>query len=101
MKKLVISVPFIFLYFLSFTQIAPDKYFIAFTDKNNSPYSLSEPLEYLSQRAIDRRDRQGIDIDMRDIPCNPSYIQGVKDIGVTILNPTKWLNGVTIAVYTP
>jgi len=101
MKKLVISLPFIFIYFLSLGQIAPEKYFIAFTDKNNSPYSINQPSEYLSQRAIDRRDRQGIEIDMKDLPCNPDYLQGVKDIGVELLNPTKWLNGVTVETDDP
>jgi len=96
MKKLVISIPFILFYFFSQAQIANNKYFIEFTDKDNSPYSLDEPSEYLSQRAIDRRTTQGIEIDSKDLPCNPSYIQGVADIGVSIINPTKWLNGVTI-----
>jgi subtilisin family serine protease len=77
-------------------QIAPDKYYVQFTDKNNSPYSVEEPEEFLSQRALDRRDKQNIDIDEYDIPVNPQYIAGVKGTGATILWPTKWLNGVTI-----
>jgi len=77
-------------------QIAPDKYYIQFTDKNNSPYSIDNPEEFLTQRAIDRRDKYNIPITGNDIPVNMAYIQGVASFGVTILNPTKWLNGVTI-----
>ncbi len=79
-----------------FSQVAPDKYYVQFTDKNNSPYSIDDPSDYLSQRAIDRRIRQGIAIDEKDLPVNPAYLQGVTDAGAAVLNPTKWLNGVTI-----
>jgi len=77
-------------------QVAPDKYYVQFSDKDNSPYSINNPEEYLSQRAIDRRNAQGIAIDIRDLPVNPAYIAGVRNTGANILNPTKWLNGVTI-----
>jgi hypothetical protein len=77
-------------------QIAPDKYYVQFTDKDNSPYSIQNPEAYLSQRAIDRRAAYNIPIDIKDLPVNPQYLQAVKDAGATILNPTKWLNGVSI-----
>ena len=81
-----------------FAQDFPDKYYVQFTDKNNSPYSVDNPQEFLSQRAIERRQKQGITIDIKDIPVNPQYIQGVKDAGAQILNPTKWMNGVTVKI---
>ncbi len=101
MKKIIYLFIFIFCTSISFAQIAPGKYFVEFTDKNNSPYSIGNPGEYLSQRSIDRRIRQMIPVDIKDLPVNPSYIQAVKDIGVVILNPTKWLNGVTIETSDP
>lgn len=79
-----------------FAQISPDKYLIEFTDKNNSPYSIQNPAEFLSQRAIERRERYGIAIDELDLPVNPQYLQAVADVGVELINPTKWLNAVTI-----
>lgn len=101
MKKIVLFSLISVLYISAVSQVAPDKYFVAFTDKDNSPYSISNPSEYLSQRAIDRRSKQSISIDMKDIPVNPAYIQGVRQVGVEILNPTKWLNGVTIETNDP
>ncbi|PKP31079.1 MAG: hypothetical protein CVT99_10495 [Bacteroidetes bacterium HGW-Bacteroidetes-16] len=82
-------------------QIAPDKYYVQFTDKNNSPYSINDPSQFLTQRAIDRRTKQGITIDEKDIPVNPQYLQGVAEIGVELLNATRWLNGVTIFTANP
>lgn len=77
-------------------QIAPDKYWVQFTDKNDSPYSINNPDEFLSERALKRRADYNIAIDEYDIPVNPSYIQAVADKGAIILNPSKWLNGVSI-----
>ncbi len=77
-------------------QVAPDKYFVKFTDKAGSPYSIDQPEEFLSQRAIDRRENYNIDITEQDIPVNPQYLQGVASTGAQLLNPTKWLNGVTV-----
>jgi hypothetical protein len=86
---------------ISLAQVAPDKYFIRFTDKNNSPYSIENPSEFLSERAIARRANQGIGIDASDLPVNPSYIAGVAGAGATILNPSKWLNGVSVYTTDP
>ena len=93
-KVLVIIILFGFMQ--GFGQIAPDKYYIQFTDKNDSPYSINHPEEFLTQRALDRRTRQGIPVVENDIPVNPQYLQGVAEKGAVLLNVTKWLNGVTI-----
>ncbi len=69
--------------------------------KNNSPYSIENPQEYLSARAIERRSRYNIPIDIHDLPVNPQYIEAVADIGVQVINPTKWLNGITIYTNDP
>jgi serine protease AprX len=96
MKTSTVSILLIFLSFSAISQVAPDKYFVRFTDKNDSPYSTDDPGEFLSQRAIDRRANQGILIDQSDLPVNPSYLQDVAATGAAILNPSKWLNGVSI-----
>ncbi len=77
-------------------QIAPHKYYIQFTDKKNSPYSVTQPQKFLTQRALDRRTRFGIPIKENDLPVNPSYVKAVEGTGVKILNTTRWLNGVTV-----
>ncbi|PKP52947.1 MAG: serine protease [Bacteroidetes bacterium HGW-Bacteroidetes-1] len=77
-------------------QIAPDSYFVQFTDKNNSPYNLNNPEAFLTQRAIERRQNQLIPLIENDLPVNPSYLDGVAQTGASLLFHTKWLNGVTI-----
>ena len=96
MKNLILLLTLFLGANIAFSQVYPDKYVIEFTDKNDSPYSIDNPEEYLSQRALDRRERYEIPIDEYDFPVNPQYIQAVADIGVEILNPTKWLNAVVI-----
>lgn len=82
-------------------QVAHNKYWVQFTDKNGSPYSIDNPGEYLSERALERRQAYGISIDEYDIPVNPSYLEAVAATGATILNPSKWLNGVTVQTSDP
>ena len=73
-------------------------FWVGFTDKKNSPYSISKPQEFLSERAIQRRDRQQIEIDSLDIPVNKNYIKEVTDLGVEFVHSSKWLNGITVKV---
>ena len=68
------------------------KYLIEFTDKNNSPYSIQNPTEFLSTRAIERRQRQNIPITSSDFPVNPDYLQGLKSFTLDIIHTSKWLN---------
>ncbi len=73
-----------------------NRHWIEFTDKNNSPFSLSNPSAYLSARAIQRRVRQNIAIDSSDLPVNPHYIDSIFSKGATVRNRSKWMNGVTV-----
>lgn len=76
----------------------PGKYRLSFTDKNNSPYSISNPLAFLSQRAIDRRTMHGIPVSTQDLPLNPSYVSGVQALGATVINKSKWFNSMIITI---
>lgn len=66
---------------------------VTFTDKNNTPYSLSSPLAYLSSRALLRRTTQGITIDSADLPVNATYIDSVLTLtGGVFHESSRWLN---------
>jgi len=75
---------------------AQNKYLVFFKDKSNSPYSISNPSKYLSNRAIARRKRQKIVITERELPPNPSYLQAIKNLGAKVWYKTRWLNGALI-----
>lgn len=96
MKKLTLLLLAVFAGAYVQAQVATNIYWVQFTDKANSPYSIDHPEAYLSQRALERRARLGIEIDEYDIPVNPQYLQAVADCGAQLLNPSKWLNGVSV-----
>ncbi|MCS6968052.1 MAG: S8 family peptidase [Cytophagales bacterium] len=69
---------------------------VFFRDKRNSPFSLSRPEEFLSQRSIERRRRQNIPFTARDLPVTPAYLDSIRKTGARVLYPTRWLNGAII-----
>jgi hypothetical protein len=73
-----------------------NKYWVQFTDKKDTPYSIFKPQEFLSPRAIERRQRLGIEIDEMDLPVSPKYIKELKKNGATIYTVSKWFNAATI-----
>lgn len=80
-----------------FSQTAPGKYWVQFTDKNNSPYSIHQPSAFLSQKCIERRERLALGFDERDIPVNEAYVNQVLALGNCALhNKSKWFNAITI-----
>jgi hypothetical protein len=81
-----------------FEQTAPDRYYIEFTDKNNNPYSLSDPGAFLSEKSLTRRNNQNIPLVENDLPVTPAYIDSIRAAGARILNVSKWFNAVTVAV---
>ena len=101
MRKLSFLLLFLAVTMFAQAQVATNIYWVQFTDKNNSPYSIDNPEAYLSPRALQRRANLGIAIDEYDIPVNPQYLQAVADCGAQLLNPSKWLNGVSVYVTDP
>lgn len=82
---------------MAFAQFVPTRFWIQFTDKANTPYAIGNPSEYLSQRAIDRRTSQSIEIRENDLPVDTAYINAVLRTGVTLLNRSKWFNAITVS----
>ncbi|MBK9542685.1 MAG: S8 family serine peptidase [Bacteroidetes bacterium] len=79
-----------------FVDAGASKYFISFTDKNNTPYSVSTPSDFLSAKAISRRITQNIPVLQNDLPVDPAYILAVQNTGAVVLNRSKWYNGIII-----
>ena len=100
MKK-QITLSFLCMLFVCSAQ-SQTRYLVRFKDKGTSPFSFTNPLQYLNQRAIDRRTRYNIAIDSFDLPVTPRYVDSIRDAGVvTILNTSKWLNEVAIRTTDP
>lgn len=73
-----------------------NRYVVYFTDKDNNPYSIDAPEEFLSQRAIFRRDKFGIPVVQEDLPVNPHYIDSLQKKGIEIHFTSRWFNLVLI-----
>jgi len=96
MKVFLFSMYFILAYLFCQSQNFNDEYVVLFTDKNNSPFSITNPSEYLTIKSIERRQRYSINIDVSDLPVNPSYVNQIKSAGGNIKYSLKWLNGVVL-----
>jgi hypothetical protein len=61
------------------------KFWIQLKDKEGSLYSLDNPAEFLSQRAIDRRLRYQIPIVENDLPVSQVYLDSLQHHDINIL----------------
>ena len=77
-------------------QVAPDRYRVEFTDKKHNVYTINQPEFFLSQRALQRRARQGISVTEADLPVSACYIDSLKQMGFEVLNNSRWFNSAII-----
>jgi serine protease AprX len=95
MKKIILL--FVIIAAFCNNSFSQTRYIIRLKDKGTSPYTLSNPAAFLTNRALQRRTRYNIAIDSADLPVTPGYIDSIRLSGaVTILNTSKWLNQVAV-----
>ena len=70
--------------------------FVFFKDKPNKAAFYSNPLSELTQKSLDRRTNLGISLIDQDAPIETAYIQNIKNLGFTVTDYSKWLNGVAV-----
>ena len=81
-----------------FEHTGPAKYRVEFTNKDNNPFTLDNPGEFLSLKALERRQKQNILVCLNDLPVTPAYIDSLRFAGAEILTVSKWFNALTIRV---
>lgn len=92
-RKLLFLFTFLFSYMLQ----AQEDAWVYFNDKPDAAFYLSNPLQMLSQRALDRRANQGISLNNSDVPISQTYIDGITNtVGITVMAKSKWLNALHI-----
>ncbi|UKB85575.1 S8 family peptidase [Chryseobacterium sp. MEBOG06] len=74
--------------------------FVYFTDKPNKAAFYANPLTELSQKSLSRRTTLGIPLNDQDAPIEQSYIQNLQNLGFTVVDYSKWLNGAAVNVTT-
>ncbi|MBW3128191.1 S8 family peptidase [Hymenobacter profundi] len=73
------------------------KHLVYLRDKANTPYSLSAPQRFLTARALERRTRQGIALQPRDLPVDPVYVEQVQSVsGAKVWYTSRWFNAVVV-----
>jgi serine protease AprX len=72
------------------------RHLVYFKDKANSPYSFEKAHTFLSARALQRREKQKIALQPRDLPVNPVYVAGLKSMGVSVWYTSRWFNAAVI-----
>ena len=69
---------------------------VSLLDKQGCGYSLQMPEAFLSQRAIERRIRQRLQLDSTDLPLSKLYLDKIAARGVRIVSQSKWNNSVLV-----
>lgn len=71
-------------------------YWVYFIDKSCSSDLIHHPEQFLSTKSIERRNRQQIKINQKDLPVCLDYIDELDKLGYDIIAQSKWLNAVVL-----
>ncbi len=89
-------IPFLLMFFTPVFSQTEDAW-VYLHDKPDSTYYYNHPLQMLSRRALERRQRMGIRLDQRDIPVHRDYLTAISSAnGITVMGKSKWLNAVHV-----
>ena len=89
------------LFVLSMGQASAEKvykYRVSLKDKVGTTCSIDKPEEFLSEGAIERRNRQQLPIDETDLPVSGKYVDELKATGARLVTTSKWNNTVVLEV---
>ncbi len=76
--------------------MAQDRYAVFFKYKPQQEFSLANPSKYLTNKAIQRREREKVGVDSLDLPVASFYMQGLRAHSQEILYVSKWLNAAVV-----
>ncbi|KFF01963.1 S8/S53 family peptidase [Chryseobacterium luteum] len=93
MKKLLL---FCLLVGYSAVNAQTELVFVYFTGKPNKAAFYANPLSELAQKSLNRRTSLGIPLNDQDAPIEQSYIQNLQNLGFTVTDYSKWLNGAAV-----
>lgn len=93
-KKRLLFIIILLIFKLGFSQ---EHAWVYFSDKPDEEAFLMNPLAMLSQKALDRRVKQNITLDTKDIPIAVSYINTISNAtGIKVKAKSKWLNALHV-----
>lgn len=74
------------------------KYRVNLKDKVGTTYTVDHPEAFLSERALERRNRQQLPIDETDLPVSQTYVKELLGTGARLVTTSKWNNTVVLEV---
>ena len=83
----------------AFFDVSPSlsyKFRVYLRDKGETAYSLDDPTRFLSPKAIERKERQGVKVDEMDLPISQDYFTLVEQAGGKVVTYSKWLNTLVV-----
>lgn len=97
LKSTLFKILFVFLFWSELSLSAQVEYhfLIEFTDKKETAYSFDSPEDFLTERAITRREKEEVLIDSLDLPIVPRYLDSLFEF--TIEAKSKWFNSVVVS----
>ena len=74
------------------------RYRVQLSDTQGTEHTVDCPQTFLSERSIERRNRQQLPIEETDLPVSRTYLKGLTETGVGIVTTSKWNNTVVVEV---
>lgn len=92
MGKFRLGLLFSLMFLTGFQAIGQNRYAIHYKYKPQDFFTLEDPVLFLTYKALERRDRQGIALDSLDLPVSQKYIDRVGPLVQEVLYHSNWLN---------
>ncbi len=96
MLKYKLSILFFLITFGLAAQQSSYMFRVYLSDKGISSYRIDKPEEFLSDRAIERRAKQNIAVDVSDLPVSEEYISEVESKGCKVISKSKWMKTLSV-----
>jgi serine protease AprX len=97
-----IKLLYLLLFISCFTNAQTEVALVYFKDKPNASTYLNNPQLILSEKSLQRRSNQSIQLNETDAPIHQNYVLQLKQVdGVSVLATSKWFNAVYVQADLP
>jgi len=73
-----------------------NRYAVFFSDKEGTTYNIDEPATFLSERAIERKQKFSIPITREDLPVSGEYLVELQNQDIEPLFTSRWMNAALV-----
>jgi subtilisin family serine protease len=73
-----------------------NRYVVSFTSKQGTAFSIERPHEFLSAKAMARRQRNGVALTDADLPVAHTFVENLRAAGAEVIFTSRWFNAALI-----